>query len=205
MYVGECEFCGEPNRTPGRGSEFTVRMCHGINYVACGDSGCRLARDRAICDHELSIGKFCDYVICGNAKNIVIPRSGGSVSTPRTSIGEAKRCPHAREAISDDSHLRLYVDFVDDGKLLEKSVKFVELAKHNLHMPVVLLTGATRIADAGRQDALRERRRLLINRLIMYSRASRLVLVSHIKDDGMFALLPAELVRRVFAFYYNLD
>ena len=202
VYIGECEFCGRRNINPPN-SDFFFTCHYGRTIVSCTDRICRTQHAIEVMEHELKTHTFRNYVILGEYCHVKVPRSDGSVSDGIITYEEGLPPIPCIKILNND--IMFYTEFSDDrypGVTRCKHVSFSDLSNVNMHLPIIKIHQNDEVRDAQKKK-LTEFQQALNNYCILTNKATRLVVLSHVKSDGSFSCLPKEIVALIITKYYQ--
>jgi hypothetical protein len=199
VFVGECDFCGEQNVNPPN-SGFTFSRHHMRTFIRCNKEVCKKKHANTSCRYEISIDRFRQYILSGPTKDINIERSSGLISKAEIKIYQ--------EIDSDimihKKNITFYVEFIDDDYGLKcKFATFDILANINTHLPLITIQQSRLISRDVRDELLKYQRELDIH-CILINKATRLMLISFVKNNGYFSRFPRELFSMILTKYYEL-
>ena len=199
VYIGECEFCGKRNLNPPN-NDFFFSCHHGRTIVSCVDKKCKDVHLNTVATHELKTQTFAKYDICGTDLRVKIPRSDGSYSdgviTYQDGIAPSP-C-----IVINKNNIMFYTEFSEGGSTKCKHVAFDELSLTNTHLPLIKIKQSKLVMPSIKNE-LKEFQTTLNDICILTNKATRLVIISHIKSDGSFACLPREIITVVLRHYYE--
>jgi hypothetical protein len=199
-WLGKCDFCGRANEDPPR-SGFVVSSHYDRDYVSCGLGVCSSRHADAKIREDISTDRIAHYALRGPTRRIRVQRSDGQVS-----VAAVKQChgPRTPLRVRGGVDVELYLEFRGEREreTLSKRVWFSDLARLNTHLPLVHIVAPPRATASG-MDQLRAYQREMDSYCVTRNPATRLVLVSFIKEDGFFATFPREMVSLVLSKYYG--
>ena len=198
VLIGECCVCGAPNR-PGV-SKHTVTVHRYTSFTDCGDPSCDAHATSMIEAEEHDKATFMKYYFRGNTEKISIPRSDPTLPNATGFL----RSGQTRESQYDflqfaGKHPKFPVRWGTDGSLMEKIMKYQILARHNLHLPLVVVVSHS----DPQSSSYIELNNSLYSYCCMTNKATFLLLLSYALDSGFFSILPIELVRMIVEFYFE--
>ena len=196
VFIGNCCICGE------KGNE--IMIFPNGKLSSCDKDECDVKYTDMAIHHMIDYGEYCNFSYNGITNNIYIPRSSGKLS-----IGDIKK----REIYGDylfmvNGNIRIIVKFMDGNNEFHKLVDNNILANHNLHLPLINILPSYEKYNNKRLIAKQKEiftYCLFTNkatRLIIYSALSRTL--SYNNDiDGLFGILPNELICQIIKYYYE--
>ena len=199
VYIGECEFCGKRNVNPPNSNFFFT--CHyGRTFVSCLDKKCRDIHLNTVAAHEIKTQTFGRYVICGTDLKVNVPRSDGSTSEGIIAYQEG--IAPSSCIVIQKNNIMFYTEFYEEDGVKCKHVAFNKLSLVNTHLPLVRIK-QSKFVKSSITNELKEFQTRLNNFCILTNKATRLVIISHIKSDGAFACLPKEILSIILKHYYE--
>ena len=198
VYVGECHFCGKPNLNPPN-SDFTFSKHYGGFFVSCADRECKNKHTDTSCEHELAMNRFSSYSINRPVKDTNIRRSNGDINT-----AEIKKYQDIDAEIRIiHNNIEFYLEFEDGGEMKCKFDMFSNLSKINIHLPLITIHYPSRCSEKVK-GKLRDRQKMIDDYCISKNVATRLMLISFTKNDGLFGMLPREILSLIIGNYYGI-
>ena len=199
VYLGECEFCGKRNLNPPN-SDFFFSCHHGRTIVSCVDKKCKEVYINTVATHELKTCTFRQYKICGTDLKVNIPRSDGS--TTEGVITYQEGIAPTSCIVIDKNNIMFYTEFSEVDSIKCKHVAFDKLSLINTHLPLVKIQQSKYVMPSIKNE-LKRYQIALNNFCIVTNKATRLVIVSHMKSDGSFACLPRDVISVILKHYYE--
>ena len=200
VFITECDFCGKKQDLS---RNITLSFCciKGKQFTLCDNEKCNNLFANSKCIHELNVNYFTQYSINGNVNDINIIRSNGT-----TSKGNIKKFEGFDSNICiKNKNIHFYLEFLDNNnKSLCKIVAFNILASVNMHLPIITIYKSDRL-DNITKEKLKKYQEELDNYCILNNKATRIMLISYVKNDGLFSILPKELFSIILKNYYELD
>lgn len=198
VYFRECDFCGKENEQPYN-TKFFFTCQYKKTFVCCGDDDCVDKHSRAVCNYEIRIKKFNNYDFYGNT-TIYLPRTNGSISIGKITKPYDIPPYSCLEVLEND--IMLYTEFFENNSLKCKNILFTTINKFNLHMPLVRIIQSNKIKNLEIMK-FRNFQINLENFCLLTNKATRLILISYFKNDGLFSILPKEIISIILMQYYE--
>ena len=196
MLIEKCEICG------GRGTG--ISCLESISFSVCDDKECNIKFENIVLAYQIKNGEFY-YESYNNIdkENINIPRSNGG-----TTLGYIRdKEIHNLILTINHSGPLIRVGFIDNNNCYEKVVTYSDLAKCNLHLPMIKLLGDDHNNDISPEISklYNDYKLYLYNYCVINNTATQLIMWSTKSDDynGMFSLLPREIVKMIIYYYFN--
>lgn len=174
------------------------------SFSVCDNIECDKKIENIILEYQIKNGEmyYQDYQK-KDKENINIPRSSGG-----TSVGYIRdKELHNHILIIGDRGPLIRVGFIDNDNCYEKSVTYSKLAEYNLHLPMIKLYDNNDNITPDIAKLYNDYKLYLYNYCVINNKATQLVTWSNISDgdNGMFSLLPKEIVEMIINYYFNPD
>ena len=181
----------------------TVHMKN--TFTICSKPSCNDALGVIVSSEELKNDIFAKYYFVGHTSPVWVPRTDPRLPN---SVGFL-RSERGRVSQDDflcfgDSHPLVPVRWGDPGSLREKVLTYGALARHNLHLPLIVVTPHS-AAPASAVEEFRRKIDSLYAYCAMTNRATFLPMFACIRCSGWFGCLPVELVSLVIRAYFGVE
>ena len=194
MLVDYCGICGKKNNST---ELFSITSHYYDNYIVCDNDECRAKHNEKIMTKEIEYKIFIKYSFKGDVE-VNIPRSTGKYTfgkiIDRTEISDF--------LYLENSIPKLRVEFEDNGLKYTKYVRYNELSKCNLHLPIPCIKPYCETNKllcekfSYIENAMR-------NSCIYMNYATRLLLCAHYTKQGYLSKLPIEIIYYIIDKYYE--
>ena len=203
VLIGPCCACGQPNQ-PGVTSH-TITIHSRETFTVCSSAQCQKALSNKIATEELENDLYMTYYLLGRTSSIAVPRSDPRLSDELGFM----RSGRDRESSSDflrfkNRHPALPVRWGVEPLLKEKTLYYPQLAKRNLHLPLIVITPPRGIKPANTRK-YEERNNELYAYCAKTNRATFLMMFACLKSRGLFGRLPVELVSYITMVYFEIE
>ena len=199
VFIGKCCVCGAPNRLGISNHAITVHKYN--TFTECGNPECDPSVTKKIENEEHEKRTFMKYHFEGNTSGISIPRSNPSAANE---IGYL-RSERQRECLYDflqfdGKHPLILTRWAHKGQLSEKVLKYKTLARHNLHLPLIVV----RPPGICLSTPYIHLNNSLYAYCCMTNQATFIPLLSFGLKSGLFSLLPIEIINIITTSYFQI-
>jgi hypothetical protein len=183
----------------------TVTIHSRDTFTVCKSAACATALCVRIADEELGHDVYMNYHLLGHTYPVSVPRSDPRLPDE---LGFMRR-GRERESSLDflrfrNGHPALPIRWGVEPFLKEKTLYYPQLAKRNLHLPLVVIT-PPRGAGEGDKRRYEERNNELYAYCAKTNRATFLMMFACLKSRGLFGRLPVELVSYITLAYFGVE